>query len=142
MTGLTRRNMFSTCTYSSNDSRLIGPTAQLFAQGVAIGVLVVISVCCVACGGSMRSTIVSPARAINAECEHRGPPLHFVGFDARRVLGLTVKAAQREAGLQGCQVRVVEENGKGAPFLLLDENGARIDVVVERGEIVRIKGVY
>jgi hypothetical protein len=66
--------------------------------------------------------------------------LHFTPFDARRVLGLTVKEAQREASRQGCQVRVVEENGKGE-IIELDEVGYRIDVVVEHGEIVRIKGV-
>jgi hypothetical protein len=86
------------------------------------------------CGSSNASyRVYRPAHAVYVDC---GRP--FAHFDARHLLGLTVKAARSEAKSHGCQMRIVEEHGHLLP--ITDEYVSnRIDVSVDANHIVRIK---
>ncbi len=61
-------------------------------------------------------------------------------FDARRLLGLSVKSARARAGEHGLVIREVVIDGKDA-MITLDRRSDRIDVTVADDRVVGIRGV-
>jgi hypothetical protein len=75
-----------------------------------------------------------------ADLDPANPPtrVRANAFDARRLIGLAEQRASAVAGRDGCVIRVVARDDRGAN-LESDEQLNRLDVYVEGGRIV---GVY
>lgn len=88
------------------------------------------------CGSSAADFRVQrPRRPIDVNCGRQ-----FPRFDARRLLGLTERAAEAAAKRHQCQLRPVERDRHALP-ITDDYASNRIDVVVVDGHVVRIKFV-
>lgn len=83
--------------------------------------------------------IAQPAQRILCPSSYGRPPRPG-SFDARQLLGMTVRDAERRARRGGCSMRVVTRNGE---FLSRTDDSLsdRINVEVEGGLVVRIEGV-
>jgi hypothetical protein len=94
-------------------------------------------------GKNTQPAITQPAHAAPCPSQHdsNGHPRPTTSsFDARELLGMTEREAERTARPAGCSVRVVKRDGE---FLARTDDVvvSRINVEVEAGIVVALEGV-
>lgn len=95
------------------------------------------------CGGSddkPAADIDRPAEAMLCPSVEHGAKPSTPTFDAREILGRSTTDAETLAKENGCTVRIVVEDGEERPQTM-DLRSERINVVVQDGTVVELRGI-
>jgi hypothetical protein len=124
-----------------NASHLVRRGAPyLVSTMYAVALLAGVAGCGEVTTSKVTAEVLRPPRAVYVLCLPVAPRRVPSGIDARALLGLSVQNAMQRAKAEGCQLRIVEDDGNPLPEVA-DRVPWRINVDVVSGRVVQIDGI-